>query len=255
MPTIHFVGDSISRGWALGAFEGETLDPAHPLFKLRSLWSTAQLVLPTGAAYGGPAMGDPAAASYLEAKIAAGRIRAGDVVVFEDAGPHGGDPSAYQARWEGLRQAVTGKRDITCVMMTMFDYAPAAADSQYDRVIGARTMNDATRAAAAATSFPTVGPTILVDMNAAIDSWHSATLTARSVPSMHPDGIHPNVWGQTYMLGEILRATGLDLWITDTGPVRSLCAANWQFLGYGTTDTRWSDGTAAVWADHCLRKA
>lgn len=113
---IHLYGDSIFHGWALRDFP-EALDPAHPLYAFRSIPSMANAALQDNGctvrfAYGGAAIGDPAAPQTIRDRIAAGVIRSGDVVVFEDAGSHGSDPAAYCAQWQALRAAAGDRHDI-----------------------------------------------------------------------------------------------------------------------------------------------
>src|SRR3546814_543469 len=83
---VHLYGDSISHGWGLGSFPEEQ-DPAHPLRGFRSIPSMANMALEDNGlavrfAYGGAAIGDPAAPQTIRDRIAAGVIRSGDVVVF-----------------------------------------------------------------------------------------------------------------------------------------------------------------------------
>src|SRR3546814_19826422 len=75
-------------------------------------------------------------------------------------------------------------------------------------------MNQATYAAATA-DLGCIGQTIWLDMNAKMDQWRNAALTADGDNVIHEDGIHPNVWGQMLMTGEIMKAIGLRPYIAD----------------------------------------
>jgi hypothetical protein len=239
---IHLFGDSLFRGYALGVL-GDELGSAHPLYAFRSPAAMMNLVLadngrPEVVNNAGPAINDDYdAPSMVRRRIADGVIRPGDVVVFEDAGPHGSDPVAYQGKMAALRQAVCERHDITCVMMTMFDYPPAPLDAQYDAPFNGRTMNDAVRAAATAeTSY--VGRTLLLDLNAAMDEWRSEAARVDNLAVIHPDGIHPNVWGQAFMAGEILKIAGWRPYLTGAPTAVWLAHTLWRQLAYGTRFSR-----------------
>jgi hypothetical protein len=139
--SINLVGDSITKGFGSGTFS-DVMVGTDPFWDIRSLWSTIGLVLeengaPFTCAYlnVGTARQDSTPA-VLQACAENGIISPGDWVVFEDAGDHGGDPAAYKAGWIELAQAVRTVPDVNILMMTMFDYPPAPAGSQYDLAFG-----------------------------------------------------------------------------------------------------------------------
>src|ERR1051325_3652852 len=172
--TVHLVGDSISRGYALGSFS-DTIVPSHPLYVFRSIWTEANAVLAeNGVAvrfvYGNTGMGDSTAPARLAARVASGMIGAKDIVIFEDAGDTSMDPDQYQGELEALIDAVAPAK---VYVMTMFDYSPAPLNSQFDTPFvggsggGTRTINDAIRAAAA------VKGASVIDMNAEMDAFQA----------------------------------------------------------------------------------
>jgi hypothetical protein len=252
----HLFGDSIFRGWALRSFP-DRLSPLNPLFAFSSIALTANVLttasdIPVSFHYAGYAFGRPSADIVIPALIEQEEIRPGDFVLFEDAGPHLQDPDLYQARWEDMRRAVPADRNLTVIMMTMCDYPPAPPECQYDRVFGSRSMNDATRTAAAA-ELPHSPRAHLLDLNARMDAFRESLLTSDDIDPIHPDGIHPNVWGQLFIVGEILRATGVGSHINSFEPIRDIASRNWHTLGYGTRSPTWTAIRSADLAEYCLR--
>lgn len=232
---IHLYGDSIFHGWALGQFADDT-PPTHPLHAFRAPASMANLILEengvrTRFAYGGVAIGDPASPDLLRSRAEAGVIRAGDVVALEDAGDHNEDPGSYEKEWQALRAAVTDRQAVTAVLMSMFDYHPDPR-YQYDAPFGGVTMNQAIRAAARARGGP--GKCVWLDMNAAMDAWRSFAQASDGVAVMHEDGIHPNVWGQMLLSGELLKVAGLRPHIRTVGSVVTAARRNYPALAYGS---------------------
>ena len=229
--------------------------PTHPMWVLSSPWRMANAVLrengvpanvyfsraltfssyvsPTNEVTPGTIM------DTLTAELAAGEILPGDWLIFQQAGPHGSDPDAHQAAAEGVLEAATAE-GVNRAVMTAFDYPPTASASQYDTVFGARTINQATEAAAAATGTP------VIDMNAIMDAYRTATLAADGLSPMYGDGIHANVWGQMKMTGAMLDFVGLADAIETFESLSAVAAANHAALGYGSGT--WSAGKAA---DYC----
>ncbi len=278
----HLFGDSIMRGWALGEFwDGERVDPTrngneprdlrlvqgHPLFPWHSIaacmrelaMENRQNQLAIG--YAGGA--DP---SMVRTLVENGTIRTGDYVVFEDAGRHGADPVAYFHKVRNWRQAVINRVNATCVLMTMFDYRPFRGqypDMEYDRRYRtadgrALSTNDAIRMAANSIYWKRGQPpgrTILIDINRRMDEWRDYCLASSRLDPIHPDGIHPNCWGQWLMVREILQAMGR----TDLRTVRiersvQLAAENWRLLGYGADRLGWSPSRAAFYLRRLFRQ-
>lgn len=274
----HLFGDSIMYGWALGRFpEGGEIDPAsnatvgsggrlasdHPLYAWRSIAAAMRQVAAEnrlgrfGVGYAGSSL-----IPMIKSLVAVGTIRAGDWVVLEDAGLHGGDPLGYFRKMRQWRRAVVDNVAATCIMMTMFDYGPHGGDlpdAEFDRrypVGGGRMLsaNDAIRMAANSVYWhdaPPPGRTVLIDMNRQMDAWRTRSLRTHGIDPVHPDGIHPNCWGQWLMIREILAAMrGPDLaTLTIEEPLR-LARENWRFLGYGTRLPGWGPERAAA----CLRQ-
>lgn len=241
---IHLIGDSISKGWALAHYE-EELSPSNPLYLFRSIPSMANNVLYENGIRdefyytGVPAVNLSSTLATtlasIRSMIAVGTIRSGDAVVVEDAGPHCQDPDLYQSQWEQLRAAVVDRFDITLVMMSMFSYPNAAADSQYSTIFGTRTMNDATTAAYLATIPNERGQTLWIDMKTAMDNWRSSAKSVDNVDVMHPDDIHPNVWGQALMVGKLLEALQYRPYINDAAALKNLAYTQYASLKYGST--------------------
>lgn len=254
--TIHLYGDSISRGYGLGEF-ADTVTPSHPLFLLRSIASMANAILYDSGhkdtvVYRGSLYGHPTVESEIREAIRTGAIRSGDTIVLEDAGDTNMDPDDYQAKFEGYRAAVADKHDITVVLMSMFDYPPAPVDHQFDALFGTRTMNDAIRAATDA-PLALIGQTIYTDMNAVMDyeSMEGPYRTGNyAIPFMHPDGIHPNVWGQLLMTGEILKAAGYSGALSSAASIQTVVAGNLNLAGYGSP--YFSAGIAQAMVNHMV---
>jgi len=257
---IHLIGDSISKGYALGEYE-DTLSPSNPLWPLRSISSMANNTL-YGVGIkdefyytGLPAVNFSSDIEATEVAIRAivnnGTIRSGDVVIFEDAGPHIEDPDTYQEQWEFLRAAVVDRFDITLVMMSMFSYSPAPNDNRYDVTFGSRTMNAATLAAATSLVPNERGQTLFFDMKTNMDGWETSAYGSDLVPVMLPDGIHPNVWGQARMAGEILKLLRYRPYLGSTVPgLEAVASANWVALAYGSP--YFSSVKAATYMRDCL---
>lgn len=270
---IHSYGDSISRGYGTGQFS-DLMRGDEPLFPVSCIWAIINQVLGQNeklvfdglasgkswsardiSAFVVPLGGVPDMAALIASRVEANIIRAGDVVVLEDAGDHSRDPSSYQAKWEAMRFAASGRLDVTVIMMSMFDYISPdnkhlMPDFQYDVAMSdGRTMNDATRAAAAS-ELGCVGRTILIDMNAIMDAEVAATRPGHDVPFMHSDGIHPNVWGEMLMAGEIMKASGLQPSIGALAALKRIARENHHALSFGITGFSPYDAQARV--EHCL---
>ncbi len=243
MRTIHIPGDCIIRGWGLG-IAADAVPVSNPLYPFRSVWSIANELLeengaPARAAWFSlPSPTWPGGAGVVSYRVGLD-AQPGDFVLFQDAGNHNSDPDAYQAAVEACLDAAA-KPGVSVGIMTTFDYSPAPADCQFDLEFNGRTINDAIRAAASARSAP------VLDMNAKMDGWRASALSGDGVAVMHPDGIHPNVWGQIRMVGAILAFVGLDGLLSYEG-VKAIASANWEALRYGGGDS-WSQSRAEAYA-------
>ena len=264
-------------GWALRAFAEEGGKHAdsigiggsgqvpldHPLYEWRSIASSIrQIAVENGLGRFGVGYAGSCLVSTIESLIANDVIRPGDDVVIEDAGNHGGDPPRYGEAMLQWRRAVVDNVAAICIMMTMFDYEPfhgRMPDAEFDRgyaIRGGRTIsaNEAIRQAASAvywTGPEPQGQTVLIDMNQKMDLWRTRSLSAYGVDPMHPDGVHPNCWGQWLLVREILCAiSGADLRALEIVSILELARANWRALGYRTKSPFWSPSNAEA----CMRQ-
>jgi hypothetical protein len=262
---IHLFGDSISRGYALGGF-AETILPSNPLYVFRSPWAMGNAVLEAnGAPYrmvfhsvGSVELADPTGlhmSDVIAAAVADGGVTAGDVVVIEDAGAHSQNPDTYQA---ALTSAVTAASapGVKVIVMTMFDYSPAATNMQWSTpFVGSsgvtRTMNAAIIAGA--------GSATLVDMKAAMDGYKAYAIGQVNGPVMQADGVHPNIYGQALFAGEVLKAAGARPWLSyvdnnsvdqpKLNAITEVAHVNYQSIRYGAQF--WGDS----WPAELLRVA
>jgi len=187
---------------------------------------------------------DPSAPARAAAAINFGTLRPGDWVVLEDAGDHPQNATIYRQDWEKLITALQLCPDLNILMMTMFDYPPAAPIYQYDTNFTGGTMNNATRQAAANKGVP------LLDMNALMDNWRNAAASIDGVAVMHPDGIHPNVWGGCLMLGKVMSALNIKQYVFSVEMPWSKLAPHWQLTKYGSTT--FTQNRAKQYLQHCL---
>lgn len=246
------------RGFAAGVWADE-MSPTHPLLVLSSPSRVANSVLADNGLKGWHMRyAGSLSVAAMESFLAEGSIRSGDVVVLEDAGYHGANPDAYEASWIELRSAIVTGGDVTCLMMTMFDYIRDFQNYgpryQYDVPVspGGRSMNEATRAAAHARIPGAIGQTRLIEMRAVMDAWKASAWNTDGIRVMLNDGVHPNVWGQAMFVGTILRHAGLRPHISQVATAESLAMANWRTLGYGTSHSSWTPSRAVLYMQKCL---
>jgi hypothetical protein len=239
--TVHLCGDSIAWGFALGRLPPQ-VSPSEPLYPFRSIAGMANLVLeenfaPAAFSYLGFSVIDGGASGTLARLTDQHVIRPGDWVVLEEAGAHNPDPAVYQ---DYLTMAVSAASapGVNVAVLTMFDYPPAPAECQNDA--GSPSMNDVARSAAAA------GNATLIDCNESMDRWRTSAKAADGVNVIHPDGIHPNVWGQMRMTADILRAVGMRNFIFSARTAMEIAGANYQKLSYGA-NTRWNSRRAETY--------
>lgn len=169
-------------------------------------------------------------ATDLASFFASSSVGDRDMVVFEDAGQHNGDPSAYQAAYEGVLAAVKAARPtLTLRVCTTADNSPSAGlDYQWDvSFAGEGTLNQATQAAAAAQSVT------VIDMNTIITAyWATAALDGLTLPNA--DNIHLNVWDQMKFAGAVLASFGLTPAIVNRTSLTDIASANYTSLAYGS---------------------
>ena len=210
---VHFFGDSIAGGRALGSFPPEfepemiTRDWIAPYWKYRS----PSAVLNADAAKTGihsmlsglTGLPDRARATQMQKMIQERIIRPGDVVVIEDAGEQRGDPVTYEKLLTELRTALSDA-DVLIVMSTTpdaFGDKPTGNPPDkmaFDIPFNGRSHNDAIRRAAAA-AVPGKSRTVLLDMNTALEAKKGLLLA---------DGIHFSVAGQCVWILAIADAAG-----------------------------------------------
>lgn len=242
---IHLYGDSISRGFGLARF-ADTVDSSDPMYSLRSVASMIDLVFADNDIYDAATYAGnlftvgtwDANTDQLADAWDNGTIRVGDVLVFEDAGDAPFDPDVYEDQFWSGRQAVTAEHPVTLLMLDMFDYPPAPPDSQYGLQLtgslsGLLRSRGAAVRSAAQTPMPYVGQTLLVPLRTTMDSARASAQVVDGVPLIQPDGIHPNVWGQMLIAGEILKAAGYRPQIKSLASVQAVVAQNYVALGYG----------------------
>ena len=223
---VHLLGDSISRGWALGTFP----DVAPPEVKASSRWPlrspasmvnlliadaglNGEIVVAFADHLGFPDDARVATQATKVAKLIADNvIRQGDLVVLEDAGNHPRDPDRYELQWRRVLQPLAAS-GATVIMVDMFDYITDTevggdpADTYRFSVAfkggatGAmRSHNDATAAAARSAGVP------LIPLHKRMDAYRSTALDRFKTDPIHRDGIHPNIWGQCVFAAVIAEA-------------------------------------------------
>lgn len=249
--TVHLCGDSIFRGYALGAFTPD-LDPADPLYSFRSIASMGNMLMaendaPVRYAYLGFGISsatnaEPNITARAQAAADANIIRAGDFVVFEDAGTHSLDMNHYKLCWTNAIQAVK-KPGVRIAAMTTPDYTDII-DSRYSA--GNPSANDMIRSAATDEEVP------IIDGKAAMDQWKNSAAAVDGVNVMHSDGIHPNVWGQMLLLKCINQAFNLRYdFVRSARTLEEVARANYARLAYGGGPT-WDGQRAAVYVRYLL---
>lgn len=229
--TIHLLGDSIARGFALANF-ADLINTTHPLYKFSSQFSMANMALEeNGLNVRVQALGilgtftTGGIADQVTAYISAGHAQPGDWMVFEDAGEHVDDPAAYQTALQGVLDAAAS---LNRICMTTPDYDHGfGTDYEWDHEYSGTSINEAIQAAAATRSVP------CIDMNAIQDAYRTECLADGGVDTFLSDGVHPGVWGQMKWIGATLAAIGVPIATYET--LKSLAAANHAALAYGGT--------------------
>ena len=228
---ILLKGDSITRGYGFGNYTdpsplrtiqgigkiilGDNLRRSPTFERLEGVW---QGLNPDGS----PKTVDTWAAE-LVINTTNSQLRAGDWLIFEDAGPI--EKSVHPAPWpwtkniyqeyrRSLREMVKVAEGVIgrdhIVFMTMFDYKPGSPNCgmcEWDAPLddGVRTGNDAIRDEASALGLR------LIDMNRIMDQANNYLTRNGWGRSVGPDGIHPNVYGNYVMTLAILGTLGADV--------------------------------------------
>jgi hypothetical protein len=208
--TVHFIGDSIFRGWGFGKYD----DPS-PLCRIEDicrLLAAENLAAPPRIAWQYPRPGEnfdygKEPGLLIKARIAEGQIGPDDWIVYEDAGPHGSSYEVYRKKLAGIAEAAAGARR-RLIFMTMFDYNSSYPESGYDdpaKDVPSKTINDAIRDEGAARQVP------VIDMNRAMDRLQGYLKEQGWGSTCHKDGVHPNVFGNLMTACMLLRSLGADL--------------------------------------------
>ncbi|MFZ4681266.1 MAG: SGNH/GDSL hydrolase family protein [Terrimicrobiaceae bacterium] len=201
---VHLYGDSISRGIGFMDFE----DPS-PLSRIQGI---ADLLLREN---GVPSTDlvvryawsqDP---RRVKSEIRAGLVRPGDVVVYQDAGPHENVIDERRARLQNFINAVplTDPR-IELILTTTFDYDPPPSyeNSRYDEpVAGSNLSMNALLLKTAASENVSV-----LDWNSQMDAEVSG-MAPFGVSLMREEGVHPNALGNFALAISLLQRLGIEI--------------------------------------------
>lgn len=201
---IHLYGDSIARGWGFGVFEHEN--------QLSRIQDIVQILLRDN----GVNFYDifiryawSQSVDNLKYELDSGMIREGDVVIWEDAGPHENDIEKRRKLLTSIQETLKVKgRKISLVLTTMFDYWPALQyyNSEYDACINESeiTMNKIIFETASNRFSSVLDWNLLMDQ--AVES-----LRRYGVNPMHRDGVHPNIFGNFLLAISLLQHLGIEV--------------------------------------------
>ena len=206
---VHLYGDSIARGWGLGVFED-----ANPLNRVQDIANMllADNSIPPESLFVRYAWSQDV--EQMRRELASGMIVDGDVIVFEDAGPHENNVDARRQRFLNMKRTIEESgRKVSLVLTTMFDYWPTPPyyNSEYDAIVGDSgvTMNDVVRSVATSAS------SSLLDWNTKMDM--AVTEFRRfGISPMHRDAVHPNIFGNLLLAASLLNHIGLPITNYDT---------------------------------------
>ncbi|MCK6625146.1 MAG: SGNH/GDSL hydrolase family protein [Anaerolineae bacterium] len=201
---VHFYGDSIARGWGFGAFEYEN--------RLNRIEDIAQMLLNDHGINEHELFFRFAWSQdtkHMLQELNSGMIKDGDIIVFEDAGPHEDDINKRRERYQSIKNTVReSKKDVTLVLTTMFDYWPTPPyyNSEYDALIGdsGMTMNQVVFEAAAD------GYPLVLDWNKQMDQ-AVESLRLYGISPMHRDSVHPNIFGNFLLATSLLKGIGIPI--------------------------------------------
>ncbi|MFM8496696.1 MAG: hypothetical protein ACKOEM_14445 [Planctomycetia bacterium] len=203
---VWFLGDSIFKGWGFA-----TYDNPSPLCRVQdicNLLAKDNLDSPTAfVRMAHEAAGPPDRPDFFLKVAALHDIGPQDWVIYEDAGPHGSSYHGYRRKLALVADAVAAE-DRRLFFMTMFDYQPPLAESEYDAPTKdepAKSINDAIRDEAAARGLT------VIDMNRAMDRLQQELQRTCGGSTCFPDGIHPNVFGNLLMALVIVKSLGGDV--------------------------------------------
>ena len=207
--TVHFLGDSIFKGWGFHQYDYPSdlcrVQDICTLLLSENVESpvTINRILREGDNLGMTPW------DVVTKLVGTGEIGPNDWVIYEDAA----DARLYRdyrTELDLIHNAAQGDGR-TVLFMTMFDYASGGATfNQYDRLtndVPVKTINDAIRDAGVA-----LGNEV-IDMNAMMDGYRAYLIgNGWGSPVFYDDGgVHPNVYGNTMMAFRLLRTMGYDI--------------------------------------------
>ena len=199
LATIHIYGDSIARGYGLADFDNTS--------PLNSIWGIGNLMLPDGSGYVFRyGVNEPIQDNSIWQAGQAGVIEPGDVVVFENAGPHFDNTEYYRMWLKLIRfQATHRGNDVRLLLTTTPDYQPKAPgfyNSNYDEIVDSGlSINDVVRQEAASAD--------LLAWDAEMDRAMGIMAEYGATP-MLADNVHPNAFGNLALAGSVLRKLEID---------------------------------------------
>jgi hypothetical protein len=210
---VHFMGDSIFRGWGFGQFEYPAT--LNRIQDITNVLLQDNLVTPPviSSFHDSP----PNSGTVLAGQIQQGVVGPDDWIFYEDAGDHFGSYHAYRNRLSNLASAASGANR-QLILMTMYDYT-ANNCCRFDAPTNdepTKTINDAIRDEAAAQGLS------LIDMNQGMDDMRAYMVNNGIGSPMFSDGIHPNVFGNIFMAFVQLRALGANVSTWDLSGVQDL---------------------------------
>lgn len=201
---VHIYGDSIARGWGFGIFEDK-----NPLNRIQDI---AQIILQDNGINEHELFFRYAwtqEVKRISQELKSGLIKDGDVIVFEEAGPHEDNIVQYRKKLLAIKDAVeSGGQKINLVLTTMFDYWPAPHyyNSEYDALIGDSnlTMNQVVLEVAKNEYLSVLDWNKLMDR--AVEE-----LRLFGISPMHRDGVHPNIYGNFLLAISLLNHIGFSI--------------------------------------------
>jgi hypothetical protein len=245
--TIHLYGDSIFAG------HGFRQDGGDPSFLNSPGGIATQLLADNGRT--DIAIRTAGVQDFMSicADVSNWVVKPQDTIVFENAGPHFGRANPY-SRWLKLVVYCATHRGSTWVrppkqllLTTMFDYNPTYPNSRYDQLLpDGQTVNGATRRIAQHYRTSLLGWN--VQMNRARAEFEPTGL----LHVVHPDGIHPTVWGNIVLAGSLLRSAGVQPANVE-GVVSELLAQQDRLVGAGL-NAPFDHDTAQSWVTRLLNR-
>lgn len=228
---VFLFGDSIFRGYAAGRFDLDFDDPLkelnHPdlIYNLLAEANNSN----KRAFYSQNALDNMT-------RVISELSRDDDWFVFQDAGLHSGNALAhfYYLRSVGC---LISSRNARSLILTNFSAHPACAQFRHDTVLSnGQTINDAVRAAVAASATP--GSPQLLDIEklfVALRPWLKENF---NLEILSEDGIHLTYFGNLALTFALLRATNVV--VRDFGKLPQLLNDNWPVIASGAP---WKPGT------------